>query len=105
MEAIIRLVAVVLLAGVAASGGQKWTRIESKHFEVISDSGAAPARQVLERFELARRVFLDAPGAPAAMPPVRVFVFRSERNYEPFRLGPAVQAFFQSGPERDWVVI
>jgi tetratricopeptide (TPR) repeat protein len=105
MEAIIRLVAVLLLAGGAASGGQKWTRIESKHFEVISDSGAAPARQVLERFELAQRVFLDAPGAPAAMPPVRVFVFRSERNYEPFRLGPAVQAFFQSGPERDWVVI
>jgi tetratricopeptide (TPR) repeat protein len=105
MEAIIRLVAVLLLAGGAVSGGQKWMRIETKHFEVISDSGAGPASQVLERFEQARRVFLDAPGAPAAMPPVRVFVFRSERNYEPFRLGPAVQAFFQSGPERDWVVI
>jgi tetratricopeptide (TPR) repeat protein len=105
MEAIIRLVAILLLAGGAASGGQKWIRIESKHFEVISDSGAGPARQVLERFEVARRVFLDAPGAPAVMPPVRVFVFRSERNYEPFRLGPTVQAFFQSGPERDWVVI
>src|SRR6516165_6102799 len=101
MEAIIKLIPLLLLAGLSAPGAQRWTRIESKHFEVISDSGAAPARQVLERFDLARRVFLDAPGAPAAMPPVRVFVFRSERNYEPFRLGPAVQAFFQSGPERD----
>jgi tetratricopeptide (TPR) repeat protein len=79
--------------------------MESKHFEVISDSGAAAARQLMERFEIVQRVFLDAPGAPAAMPPVRVFVFHSERNYEPFRLGPAVQAFFQSGPERDWIVI
>jgi tetratricopeptide (TPR) repeat protein len=105
MEAIIKLIPLLLLAGLSAPGAQRWTRIESKHFEVISDSGAAPARQVLERFDLARRVFLDAPGAPAAMPPVRVFVFRSERNYEPFRLGAAVQAFFQSGPERDWVVI
>jgi tetratricopeptide (TPR) repeat protein len=100
-----RLVAILLLVGLHTSAGDRWTRVTSAHFEVISDSGPGPARQVLERFEMVRRVFQNAPGAPASIPPVRVFVFRSERNYAPFRLGPAVQAFYQSGPERDWVVI
>src|SRR5450759_387170 len=100
-----RLTATFLLTAAAIVGADRWTRVQTPHFEVISDGGAAPARQVLRRFELARRIFRDGPGSAAEMPPVRVFVFRSERNYAPFRLGPSVQAFFQSGPEHDWVVI
>lgn len=100
-----RLTATFLLTAAAIVGADRWTRVQTPHFEVISDGGAAPARQVLRRFELARRIFRDGPGSAAEMPPVSVFVFRSERNYAPFRLGPSVQAFFQSGPEHDWVVI
>jgi tetratricopeptide (TPR) repeat protein len=103
--AIMRSIAVFLLAATAIFGADKWTRVRTANFDVVSDAGAAPARQVLRSFATARRIFRDAPGSATEMPPVRVFVFRSERNYAPFRMGPSVQAFFQSGPDHDWVVI
>jgi tetratricopeptide (TPR) repeat protein len=82
-----------------------WVRLASPDFEILSGAGEKAGRRALERLEQARRVFAaTTPGFNANLP-VRVLLFGSEREFERFRPSPAVVAFYQSGPLRDYIVL
>src|SRR4051794_14496213 len=74
-------------------------KLKTNQFEVLSEAGEATARRVLERVETARQVF------EGVRFPITIVIFGSERTYAPFRLGPSVSGFHQSGPDRDWIAI
>ncbi len=78
-----------------------WLRLLSPGFELVTNAGEAAGREVLARFEQLRRVFR---GAEAVLP-VRVYLFRSERDMKPFRPAESTKGFYQSSPERDIIVI
>ena len=74
-------------------------KLKTNQFAVLSEAGEASARRVLERVETARQVF------EGVRFPITIVIFGSERTYAPFRLGPSVSGFHQSGPDRDWIGI
>jgi Flp pilus assembly protein TadD len=88
-----------------AWSASKWVRIESTHFEVLTDAGEHTGRRVLDRFEQARRVFTNVFTSFNGDFPCRVILFASERDYNRVRPGPAVTGFYQSGSDRDFITM
>lgn len=85
--------------------GAEWLRIPSPHFEFMSDAGEKQSRQVLERLETVRHVFLESIGGKAPSLPVRVYQFASEREFRRFEPNPSVRGFHQGAAERDYIAV
>jgi tetratricopeptide (TPR) repeat protein len=93
-----------LAAGVPALAG--WIRLESPHFELYTDADARRGHSILERLELVRHAFAGAAGSPVLSPvPVRVFLLASPGAFRPLRASESTVGFFQSGPERNYIVL
>ncbi len=99
-----RRILVALAAGVPAVAG--WIRLESPHFELYTDAGSRRGQSILERLELVRHAFAGAPGSPVLAPlPVRVLLLASAGAFRPLRASESTVGFFQSGPERNYIVL
>jgi tetratricopeptide (TPR) repeat protein len=96
---------IAVLAVAPLCGANHWVRIASPDVEVLSSAGQNAGRRALARLEQARQVFAQTAPAFNGELPVRVFVFSSEREFNRFRPAPAVAAFYQSGPDRDYIVM
>ena len=79
-----------------------WFGITSPHFEVLTNVGESAGRGTLERLERVRQIFTPQTSSPL---PVRVFVFRSESDFRPFRPSEPSYAFFQAGAERNYIAM
>ena len=99
-----RLPALALLLAYSC-GAAAWLRITSPHFELLTDAGEKPGRQVLERLETVRHVFLESIGGKPPALPVRVFQFSSERDFRRFEPASAVRGFHQGAPDRDYIAV
>jgi len=79
-----------------------WLRLETPYFEVVTDAKESAAREVLDRLEGIRQAIGDEQSNPL---PVRVYLFRTEKEFVPFRPSAATSGFYQSGPDRDLIVM
>ncbi len=102
-----RLAAFLLLCGAALAGdGATWAVAKSEHFEVYSQAGGSTARVALMWFEQLRAFFRSQTGFElAGRPPVRVIAFRSAKDYEPYRLRSAADAYYAGTESRDYIVM
>ena len=87
---------------VQAGWGAEWRRVRSANFELYTDAGKGRAAQVLSKLELARQHF-SGWGLPPL--PVRVVLFGDEKEFAPLRSDATTKGFFQSGAERDSIVL
>ena len=78
-----------------------WLLIQSPHFELATDTDEKSGRQVLAELENARIALAGPYGTPL---PIRCFLFRRETEFAAYRPTPITRAFFQSGPDRDYIV-
>jgi tetratricopeptide (TPR) repeat protein len=79
-----------------------WIQLTSPHFEVITDAGERAGRELAQQMELIRHVFTSTGVSPL---PVRVVLFRSESEFNPYRQAASTKGFFQSGPDRNYIVL
>jgi hypothetical protein len=107
-----RAAAMVLLLASPVSFAQglsaqaPWTLARNSRFEVYSQTGGDNARQVLWWFERLHAFFAGQTGVRAdGRPPLRVLVFRSAAEYEPYRLRPTADAFYTATESRDYIVL
>jgi hypothetical protein len=90
----------------AAREEQTWTLARSSRFEVYSQTGGDNARQVLWWFERLHAFFARQTGMRVdGRPPLRVLVFRSPSEYEPYRLRPTADAFYTATESCDYIVL
>ncbi|MDX2153119.1 MAG: tetratricopeptide repeat protein [Bryobacteraceae bacterium] len=78
-----------------------WVRVGTTQFEVCTNAGERTARRALENLEEMRAAFPKTWTSPL---PVRVVVFAREAEYRRVSPGATASAFYQSGPERDYIV-
>jgi Flp pilus assembly protein TadD len=101
-----KLFALALLSSLGLMAEDRWLRFSSEHFEVFSDAGAGTGREVLRRFEQIRHVFEAQTGRGNLTPlPVRVFVFRSGSEFQPYNVRPDAAGYYQSGFDRDYIAM
>lgn len=104
---ILLLAWVVLLAG---GGSPVWYRFQAGTWEFYTDGGDRRGEQLLRQLAEAHAALRAAApelAAASAAPrrPLRVMLFRSGRDFAPFRRGEAHRALFLAGIETDWILL
>ncbi len=83
-----------------------WRLTRSPHFEIYAQSSDQRARALLTWFEQLRAFFEQQRGWKAgSSPPVRVIVFASEQEYQPYRLRSASDAYYVGSGSQDYIVM
>ena len=91
---------------VSALAASDWTRARSAHAEVYSQAGEESARSIAVLVERLNAFFSREVGSSLeSRPPVRVIAFRSEQEYEPYRLRPSAGAYYVGTGVRDYIVM
>lgn len=95
-----------LLLASRADAADTWTYASSDHFEVYTTSGAGTARQSLAYFERIHAFFAQALKLqPVQKVPTRLIIFSNDKQFAPYRPNAGVAAFYQSGADRDYIVM
>jgi Flp pilus assembly protein TadD len=101
-----RVITVLFFCGLArAETAADWTVAASTHFRVYSQAGEQPARSTLQWFEQLRTFFQRTGFALDSRPPVRIIGFRSQKDYEQYRLRPAADAYYVGTESSDCIVV
>src|SRR5215472_8299137 len=82
--------------------GADWLRIRTPHLEVLTDAGEKTGRTALNRLDDIRRVLEAGNTRPL---PLRVVIFASEKEFRAYAGDSVVDGFYQSGVERDFIVL
>jgi tetratricopeptide (TPR) repeat protein len=83
-----------------------WQLARSPHFEVYAQSSGERAAAVLQHFEQLRAFFLEQSGSKnPATPPVRVIVFASPDQYQPYRLRANSDAYYVGSLDQNYIVM
>jgi hypothetical protein len=83
-----------------------WIRIQSQNFEIYSTAGESSTRDTLKEFEQVRAFFVSTLPTKDNKPlPVRIIQFSTEKEYAPYRFNSFASAYYQSGAERDLIVM
>jgi len=104
------LAAVSVAAGIPASGAPvpPWRLTQSGHFDVYAQASDQRARAILDWFEKLR-AFFQQPGWTAGSTPrssrVRVIVFASAEEYQPYRVRATADAYYVSSGDQDYIVL
>ncbi len=102
-----RLSALVLLAvALPAFGADQWVRLTTPHFELYTTAGEKSGRQTILYFEQVRSFFTQvAPVTGVTEFPVRIIVFKSEKQYKPYAWNEVAFAYFASSKDRNYIVM
>ncbi|HMD48040.1 MAG TPA: tetratricopeptide repeat protein, partial [Bryobacteraceae bacterium] len=102
-----RWLAILALAIPAVAGTvPQWRLARSDHFEVYAQASGERAAAILEHFEQLRAFFVQQGGWKVAGPlPVRVIVFASADEYQPYRLRTNADAYYVGSGDRDYIVM
>lgn len=112
-----RIIPVILLwgnilpfAGALAAAPPTWYRFRSGVWEVLTDSGERRGEELLKKLTETYAVLRStAPelGAAPEIPQreVRAVLFRSGREFDPFRRGESHRGLYLSGAGRDWILL
>jgi tetratricopeptide (TPR) repeat protein len=103
-HAVIALTLVV--AGLAQGADPQWVKMRSANFELFTSAGERAGRRTIQEFERTRSFFRQAMQREASIAkPVRIVLFRSQKEYLPYRPGEATAAYYLSGPDADLIVL
>jgi len=81
-------------------------KIQSAHFEVFTTAGEKSGREAARHFEQVRGFFVELMGAGVASgAPVRIVVFKSEKEFRPYAPNQADEAFYLGAQDRDYIVM
>jgi hypothetical protein len=90
----------------AGSEGPRWLKIKSPNFELFTTAGERNGREVSRHFEQVRALFLEAMGLGLKSgPPVRIVVFRSDKELAPYAPNEFAAAFYLGAEDRDYIVM
>jgi tetratricopeptide (TPR) repeat protein len=100
------LIPLLLSLAVAHAAPPKWTYGASDHFEVYTTGNAGKARDALNYFERIHAFYADVLKInPPVKAPTRIILFSNEKEFAPYRPNEGAFAFYQPGPDRDYIVM
>ena len=104
-----RFRAVIVLTLVVAGLAQaepKWVKLRSANFELLTSAGERAGRRTIQQFERTRSFFQQAMQLEESnSKPVRIVLFRSKKEYSPYRPGEVADAYYLSTRDADLIVL
>ncbi len=90
----------------ASAADVRWIRMRSPNFEVYGTSGEKSTRETLRYFEQVRDFFAQSvPDKSDDAVPVRIVVFGSMKEYEPYRPNEFAIAYYRATAGKDYIVM
>jgi thioredoxin-like negative regulator of GroEL len=100
------IILAVLSSPLLAAPATEWRITRSEHFEVYAQLTDQRARAILTWFEQLRAFFEQQAGTSfGSLAPVRVIVFASDREYQPYRLRSTADAYYVGSGSQDYIVL
>jgi hypothetical protein len=100
------IVVVALTLTTDVHAAENWTYAASEHFDVYTTAGAGRAREALNYFERVHGFFTTIfATAPVGKERTRLIIFSNDRQFAPYRPNQHTAAFYQSGADRDYIVM
>ena len=105
-----RFLALLLIAAAlpaVSADRPEWSRLTTPHFELYTTAGEKKGREAILYFEQVRSFFNQAAplGNNASEFPVRIIVFRSEKQYRPYSASSVAFAYYTASRTRDYIVL
>jgi tetratricopeptide (TPR) repeat protein len=97
-----------LLAGVIRLPGADpaWLKLTSPNFEVYTSAGKGTGRDAIRHFEQIHQFFQELTSVkPDTSNRVRIIIFRTDKEYEPYKPNEFAAAFYMGTNDRDYIVI
>ena len=84
-----------------------WVSVRTKNFLMLGNASEKDIRRVGLKLEQFREAFTNIfPNIRFSTPvPTTVIVFKSDSSYAPFKPGPNVAGYFQSGPDVNYITL
>src|SRR5208283_1865227 len=109
MQRLLSLPVLCLVALAPLCAEEKWIKLSTPHFEMLTPNGEKRAREALLQFEQIRTFFRQATNKPkesaAAETRVRIVAFRGEKDYKPYRMNEGAAAFYLRNESHDYIVM
>ncbi len=100
------VIALALVAASLAHAEPKWLKLRSANFELYTSAGERAGRRTIQQFERTRSFFQQAMQVDVSHPkPVRIVLFRSKKEYLPYRPGEGAAAYYLPGRDTDLIVL
>jgi Flp pilus assembly protein TadD len=104
----LRRLAVVALLAFPAFAAEKdhWIHVSSPSFELYTTAGERAGRDLVRHFEQVHSFFVQRFGMAADLARKgRIILFRTEKEYEPYRPNEFASAFYHPGEYHDFIVM
>ena len=99
------IVLTLVVAGLAQAE-PKWVKLRSANFELFTSAGERAGRRTIQQFERTRSFFQQAMQLEEShSKPVRIVLFRSTKEYSPYRPGEVADAYYLSTRDADLIVL
>ena len=96
----------LIVAGFAQGSHRKWVKLRSTNFELFTSAGEQAGRRTIQQFERSRSFFEQATQREISnSTPVRIVLFRSKKEYLPYRPSEWVAAYYLPGRDADLIVL
>ncbi len=106
MRRLVVLVLFSLISAAPAPAAEKWLRITSPHFEMLTTAGERDGREGVLYFETVRQFFINA-GIARNLPDkrVRLVAFRGDKEFRPYAPNDFATAFYVGADDYDYIVL
>lgn len=106
-EHMIRPVILFLFFAWTSLAAEKWVRASTPNFELYTPLSEKSAREKVLYFEQLREFMSKSTRAIAqdSRIPVRIILFQTEKQFEPYRPNEVAAAYYTSGLDRDYIAI
>ena len=100
------VIALALVVAGLAHAEPRWVKLRSANFELFTSAGERAGRRTIQQFERTRSFFQNAMQLDVANSmPVRIVLFRSKKEYLPYRPGEVAAAYYLPGRDADLIVL
>ena len=100
------VIALALVTAGLAHAELNWVKLRSANFELYTSAGERAGRRTIQQFERTRTFFQQAMQVSVSHPkPVRIVLFRSKKEYLPYRPGEVAAAYYLPGRNADLIVL
>ena len=100
------VIALAFVTAGLAHAELKWVKLRSANFELYTSASERAGRRTIQQFERARTFFQQAMQLNVSHPkPVRIVLFRSKKEYLPYRPGEVAAAYYLPTRNADLIVL
>lgn len=94
-----------LPTSISLPAADNWLKLRTGNFELYTNAGERSGKNIILYFEQVRSFFAQTMQLPSGGKPVRIVLFRSEKDFAPYRPNEGTAGYYLPLPEGDTIAL